>query len=111
MSAPLQHVDLLAKLDTGSTYCIFSRSYSALLGLDLYSGISQRMRTATGAFQTFGHEVTVSVFNLEWQAVVYFAESDALSLNVLGRFGFLDRLRIAVVDYDEQLFMGLYEQE
>lgn len=111
MSSPLQHVDLLAKLDTGSTYCIFSRSYSALLGLDLYSGISQRMRTATGAFQTFGHEVTVSVFNLEWQAVVYFAESDALSLNVLGRFGFLDRLRIAVVDYDEQLFMGLYEQE
>jgi hypothetical protein len=104
-------VDLLAKLDTGSTYCIFSRSYSALPGLDLYSGIAQRMRTATGAFQTYGHEVTVSVFDLEWQAVVYFAESDSLSLNVLGRFGFLDRLRIAVVDYDEQLYLGLYGQE
>ena len=111
MSAPSRYVDLLAKLDTGSTYCIFSRSYSTLLGLDLYSGISQRIRTATGAFQTYGDEVTVSVFDLEWQAVVYFAESDSLSLNVLGRFGFLDRLGIAVVDYDEQLYLGLYGQE
>ncbi|MGD0223815.1 MAG: hypothetical protein ABSF71_15905 [Terriglobia bacterium] len=55
--------------------------------------------------------MTVSVFDLEWQAVVYFAESDSLALNVLGRFGFLDRLRIARVDYDEQLYLGLYGQE
>jgi predicted aspartyl protease len=111
MSDASRYVDLLAKLDTGSTYCIFNRSYATLLGLDLSSGISQRIRTATGDFQTYGHEVTVSVFDLEWQAVVYFAESDSLSLNVLGRFGFLDRLRIAVVDYDEQLYLGLYGQE
>ncbi|MFZ0890639.1 MAG: hypothetical protein WA005_19540 [Candidatus Binataceae bacterium] len=104
-------MDLLAKLDTGSTYCILNRSYSALLGLDLQSGISQWMRTATGAFQTYGHEVTVSVFDLEWQAFVYFAESDSFSLNVLGRSGFLDRLRVAVVDYDQQLYLGLYGQE
>jgi len=110
MSGPSSYVDLLAKLDTGSTYCIFSRSYSDLLGLDLHSGVPQRMHTATGAFQTYGHEVTVSVFGLEWQAVVYFAESESLALNVLGRFGFLDRLRIGVVDYDEQLYLGRYEQ-
>jgi hypothetical protein len=104
-------VDLLAKLDTGSTYCIFNRSYSTLLGLDLYSGISQRIRTATGVFQTYGHEVTVSVFDFEWQAFVYFAENDSLSLNVLGRLGFLDRLRVAVVDYDQQLYLGLHGQQ
>jgi hypothetical protein len=112
MSAPARYVDLLGKLDTGSTYCIFNRSYSTLLGLDLHSGISQRIRTATGAFQTYGHEVTVSVFDLEWQAVIYyFAESDSYSLNVLGRFGFLDRLRVALVDYEERLYLGLYAQE
>ena len=111
LSDTSRYVDLPARLDTGSTYCIFDRSYSTLLGLDLYSGISQRIRTATGAFQTYGHEVTVSIFNLEWQAVVYFAESDSLSLNVLGRFGFLDRLRVAVVEYDQQLYLGLYGQE
>ena len=111
MSADSRYVDLLAKLDTGSTCCIFNKGYSTLLGLDLYSGVAQRIRTATGAFQTYGHEVTVSVFGLEWQPVVYFAESDSFPLNLLGRFGFLDRLRIAVVDYDEQLYLGLYGQE
>lgn len=111
ISAPARYVDLFAKLDTGSTYCIFNRSYSTILGLDLYAGISQRIRTATGAFQTYGHEVTISVLDLEWQAVVYFSENDSFSLNVLGRIGFLDRLQIAVVDYDQQLYLGLYGQE
>jgi len=70
------YVDLLAKLDAGSTYCVFDRAYAALLGLDLHSGVSQRIRTATGAFQTYGHEVTLAVFDFEWQAVVYFAENE-----------------------------------
>ena len=111
VASPTSHVDLLAKLDTGSTYCIFDRNYSNLLGLDLYSGVPQRIRAATGGFQTYGHELTVSVFDLEWQAMVYFAERESLALNVLGRRGFLDRLRIGVVDYDEKLYLGLYGQE
>ena len=104
-------MDLLARLDTGSSHCIFDRAYCALLGLELYSGLPERIRTATGAFQTYGHEVILSVFDFEWEAVVYFAESESFSLNVLGRFGFLDRLRVAVVDYEEQLYLGLYGQE
>ena len=106
---PPVHIDLLAKLDTGSTFCVFSKSYATLLGLDLHSGIAQRIRTATGAFQAFGHELTVSVFDLEWQATVYFAESDTLKLNVVGRTGFLDRLQIALDDYDQRLYIGPYE--
>lgn len=66
------YVDLLAKVDTGSTYCVFDRTYAALLGLNLHSGVHQKIRTATGAFQTYGHEVTLAVFGFEWQAVVYF---------------------------------------
>lgn len=42
MVNPSTHVDLPAKLDTGSTFCIFARSYSDLLGLDLYAGPAQR---------------------------------------------------------------------
>jgi len=110
-SSASSYVDVLAKLDTGSTYCIFDGTYAVLLGLDLYSGISQWIRTATGAFQAFGHEVTLSVFDFEWQAVVYFAEGETLSLNVLGRFGFFDRFQIGLVDYDEQLYLGLHGQD
>jgi hypothetical protein len=110
-STPSNYVDLLPKLDTGSTYCVFQRSYAALLGLDLNSGFPQRIATATGDFQTFGHEVSLSVFDFEWQAMVFFAESESFSLNVVGRIGFLDRVRIGVLDYDEQIYLGLYGQE
>ncbi len=109
-SDPTDYVDLLAKLDTGSTYCIFERNYASLLNLDLTSGMPERILTATGAFRAYGHEVTVCVFDVEWQALVYFAEHESFSVNVLGRIGFLDRLRIALVDYEELLYLGPYGQ-
>ncbi|HKS40310.1 MAG TPA: hypothetical protein VJX74_06815 [Blastocatellia bacterium] len=98
-----------AKLDTGSTYCIFESKYADWLGLHLASGILTRITTATGYFYCYGHELTLSVFGLEWQAIVYFAEPEAFSLNVVGRVGFLDRLRVGIVDYEQLVYLGLYE--
>jgi len=39
-----------------------------------------------------------------------FAEADAFSLNVLGRVGFLDRLKVGIVDYEQLLYLGLYDE-
>ena len=105
------NIDLLGKLDTGSTFCIFERAYAGLLGLDLESGDKQRFATATGAFLGYGHEVTLSVFGYEWETVVYFAEPEFFGLNVLGRVGFLDHLRLGIVDYEQLLYCGLYDGE
>lgn len=102
-------VGVLAKLDTGSTYCIFENGYADLLGLEITSGIEEKIFTATGSFYCYGHELTVSVFDMEWQAVVYFAEHHAFSLNVVGRVGFFDRLRVGLIDYEQLIYMGLYE--
>ncbi|MFL6277785.1 MAG: hypothetical protein ACJ74G_21570 [Blastocatellia bacterium] len=104
------YVDFSASLDTGSTYCIFQRQYADWLELPLTSGLETRIVTATGSFYCYGHELTLSVFELEWQAVVYFAEMEAFSLNVVGRAGFLDRLQIGIVDYEQLLYLGLYDQ-
>jgi hypothetical protein len=101
--------DLQASLDTGSTFCVFERTYAELLGLDITSGIEERISTATGSFYCYGHELTLSVFDLEWQAVVYFAESESFSLNVVGRVGFLDRLRVGIVDYEQLVYLGIYD--
>lgn len=99
------YVDFSAKLDTGSTFCIFEKKYADWLGLNPGAGISTRISTATGSFQTYGYELTLSLFDLEWQAVVYFADDDSFSLNVLGRIGFLDRLKIGMVDYEELIYL------
>jgi hypothetical protein len=104
-------IDLLGKLDTGSTFCIFERAYAGLLGLEIENGHRQRFATATGAFFGYGHEVTLSVFDYEWDTVVYFAESESFGLNVLGRIGFLDHLRLGLVDYEQLLYCGRYDDE
>lgn len=102
-------VQIRPKLDTGSDYCIFRRTHAELLELDVESGVRQMMATATGTFPTWGHEVTITVLGLEWQAVVYFAESDDFRLNVLGRQGFLDRVRLGLVDYEQLLYLSSYQ--
>jgi hypothetical protein len=102
---------LLANIDTGSTFCVFDRPCADILGLDLTTGIEQRISTATGSFYCFGHELTLQVFDLEWQAVVYFAEPETFRINVVGRVGFLDRLQVGIVDYERLLYLGLYDQQ
>ena len=106
-----RRISLTAGLDTGSTYCIFERRYADWLGLDLEAGIPERIATATGSFHCYGHEVALWVSDLEWEAVVYFAEPEAFDINVVGRVGFLDRLQVGIVDYEQLLYLGLYDQQ
>jgi hypothetical protein len=98
------------KLDTGSTFCVFQRRYAELLGLDVEDGTPQRIRAVTGSFTAYGHEVTLTVGDLEWQAVVYFAADESFPVNVVGRGGFLDRLRVGVVDYEQLLYLAAYDE-
>jgi hypothetical protein len=102
-------VELDAKLDTGSKFCIFQPSFAEKLDLDLLTGIPERIRTAAGSFLAYGHEVTLTVGDLEWQTIVYFAEREDFPVNVVGRVGFLDHLRIGLVDYEQLLYLGPYE--
>ena len=102
--------DVVAAVDTASTFCVFDRTYGEVLGLDIESGIRQRIGTATGSFYAYGHELALVVFDLEWQAVVYFAESAEFAINVVGRVRFLDRLKIGLVDYEQLLLLGLYNE-
>lgn len=103
-----ESVELLAKLDTGAAGCIFERKYAEMLGLDVESGRLQRFRTVTGSFNAFPHEVTIQTLDMEFSAPVYFAQDPIFSRNFLGRTGWLDRVRIAIIDYDRLLFLSAY---
>ena len=84
------------KLDTGSSFCIFQRHYGELLGLEIEKGEPEIIRTATGKFIAYGHEITLTVANLEWNATVYFTKDETFPVSVVGRLGFLDRLKIGL---------------
>jgi hypothetical protein len=104
-----QSVELLAKLDTGAAHCIFERKYGEMLGLAVESGRLQRFRTVAGSFAAYEHEVTIQTLGIEFQAVVFFAQDSTFNRNFLGRAGWLDRLRIGIVDYDRMLFVATYQ--
>jgi hypothetical protein len=102
-------IELFGKLDTGAANCIFERKYAEILGLDVESARLQRFRTMVGSFGAYEHEVTIQSLGIEFSAVVFFAQDATFNRNFLGRSGWLDRLRIALVDYDRTLFLSAYQ--
>jgi hypothetical protein len=97
-------VTLAAKLDTGASFCIFARTYAEALSLDIERGIPEWIGTATNnRFLTYGHNVTLSTLNFEFDTMVYFAMDEGFRRNVLGRRGWLEQVRLGLIDYDGTL--------
>ena len=101
-------VDFEAKVDTGSEFCIFQRQQGERLGLDIESGTPLQMITAMGGFKTFGHTVNLSVLDIEMESVVYFAAEESFYLNILGRNGWLNRVKLGLIDYEGKLLLNAY---
>ena len=98
-----------AYLDTGSTFCIFKRDYAEVIGLEVESGTRLDIDTVTGVFTAYGHTLTLETLGLEFEATVYFAAHEGFTRNVLGRRGWLDRVRLGIVEYEGKLYMSRYE--
>lgn len=102
--------DVRAKIDTGSTVCIFERKHGERLGLEIETGIALRISTATGGFQTFGHRLNLSVLGIETESTIYFAVEEGFYLNILGRQGWLDRVKLGLIDYEGKLLLNAYSE-
>lgn len=101
-------VTVQAKIDTGSTNCIFARHLGEQLGLSIEDGLPKRIRTATGSFLTYEHEVTLSILDYDFAVLVCFAKDETFQTNVLGRYGFLMRVQLGLIDYEGKLFLSPY---
>jgi hypothetical protein len=97
-----------AKVDTGAEFCVFSRDIAEALDIVVEAGQLQEMRTLTGVFDTYGHEMSYSTLGHDFTGTLYFAADQEFSRNVLGRRGWLDRLRIGIIDYDRSLLIADY---
>ncbi|MFN7926192.1 MAG: hypothetical protein U0Q16_39200 [Bryobacteraceae bacterium] len=109
LCAGRQRVELVARLDTGAAYCIFEGRYAEELGLDLASGRVQRFRTMAGSFEAYEHEITIHTIGIEFTSFVFFARDKGFNRNFLGRSGWLDRIRLGIVDYDQLLLLSPYD--
>ncbi len=105
------NVKINAKIDTGATYSIFERHFGEELGLEIESGMRQRFGTATGSFYAYGFRVTLTVAEIELDSMVFFAEDESFSKNVLGRITWLENLIFGLVDQAGKIYLSKYEPE
>lgn len=96
------------KIDTGAENCIFERKHGERLGIEIESGREQIFSTANSIFTAYGHEVILSVLGIETVSTVYFAQEESFTRNVLGRQGFLDRVKLGLIDYEGKLLLSAY---
>ena len=97
-----------AKLDTGASHSIFARVHGENLGLDIESGEPLNVNTVRETFRVFGHELIVQFLGIELFTKIYFAEDEFMRKSVLGRQGFLDRVKLGLIDYEGKLFLSAY---
>jgi hypothetical protein len=105
-----RRVSLKARLDTGAADCVFDSHYAQVLGIDMTSGLPRTYRTVTGGFTAYGHEVSISTLGMEWSATVFFHDSVNPANAFLGRRGWLDRVRLGLVHYEESLYLSPYSR-
>lgn len=101
-------VECEAKLDTGSSHCIFKRAHGELLGLDIENTAPAKITTVTGGFLAYPHIITLVVLGISTETMVYFAADEHFTRNVLGRTGWLDRVKLGLVDYETKLLLSPY---
>jgi hypothetical protein len=99
-----------AKVDTGAEVCLFQRAIGEALDIPIENGVKKRLETLTGVLTAYGHEVVLELLGLKLQTVVYFAESDEVRRNLPGRQGWLQLIRLGIVDYDNELYLSLYDE-
>jgi hypothetical protein len=108
LKAGRKKIELLAKIDTGASDCLFEREYADALGLRVEEGVRKTYATANSRFDAYGHEISLQVMGIETTGTVYFYADPAIVRNVLGRRGWLDRIRFGLVDYDQALYLATY---
>ena len=104
-------IQVNAKLDTGSSHCIFECQHGELLEIDIESGEPTTIGTATGNFPAFEHRIEISTFGFIWEASVCFIAEEEIKRNILGRIGWLDRVKLGLVDYEGKLLLSQYLDE
>lgn len=108
LKAGEKRIELLANIDTGATDCLFERGYGEALGLRVEEGVRQTYSTANSRFEAYGHEISIQVLGTETVLTAYFYADSSIGRNVLGRRGWLDRLRIGLVDYEQMVYIADY---
>lgn len=93
--------------DCGSEACVFSNEIGQMLGIDIEAGEPKSFGPASGGtFETYGHMVIIEFLGITLESIVYFAKYPGLRRNLLGRNGWLSKLRFGLLEYESAVFFS-----
>ncbi len=98
-----------AAIDTGSTMCVFQREVAESLGLTVEDDIEDYVSAMGTIIRVYGHEATVTIGDLALDLFVYFPDYQSIPRNLLGRQGFLQRLRFGLDDYEGIVYLSHHD--
>ena len=99
---------ILKRKLTRARRSIFERKHAERLGIEVESGEPIHFITAVGEFDAYAHDVVLSVLEIETYTRVCFAKDENFNRNVLGRLGWLDRVKLGLIDYEGKLLLSAY---
>jgi hypothetical protein len=101
-----------AKLDSGSDSCYFSRGHAEELGLPLEEGIRLPVETnrPDEPMIFYGHEVRIRALGYEIESIIYFWDQYRLPRNLLGRAGWINKFRVALIEHDLELYLSHHDE-
>ncbi|MFN0120339.1 MAG: aspartyl protease family protein [Blastocatellia bacterium] len=107
-------IPLEAYIDTGAPVCVFPRWVAEELELEVEKGDQLVLRTGGGLMEVYGHTLTLvigvpAMNDLAFDIAACFARNPEFQRSLLGRQGFLDRVRMALIHYDGLLFMDAHD--
>ena len=102
-------INCTAKVDTGAQVCLFEREIGEFLGIEIERGLGTELSTLTGTMRAYGHEIILETLGVAFESFAYFPESREVRRNILGRYGWLQLVRLGVVDYDRELYLSRYD--
>ena len=105
----VETLDVLANVDTGASNCLFEREHGEMLDLEVEAGEPKTFWTANGRVETFGHAIEIEFAGMSVESVVYFFADERIRKNLLGRTGWLDRVRLGLIDHDSVLYLAPYD--
>lgn len=98
-----------ACVDCGSTLCVFQREIAERLALRVEDGVEDYVNAMGTAIRVYGHEVTLTLGDLALDLFVYFPDYQWIPRNLLGRQGFLRRLRFGLDDYEGFVYLSHHD--
>ena len=111
LSVADQEIEANAYLDTGATYCVIPREAGEKLGLDVEAGEPTSLRTGGGPMPTFLHYANLTIDELFFEDVpVCVAKYPEFDRILLGREGWLQRVRLNLIVYEDGLYLNLHGQ-